>query len=117
MSGYTLPRNGPNVSQYIANLNAIPSPQDLASRQDYALNEELAIFTDTDFLDFNLEDIEHRPLDYDPARDDRTRRENATSKRQSRTVNGLAFDNGMHACYPFKTQIDYYRHIVAGTRG
>lgn len=96
MSGYTPPRKGPNVSQYIANLNAIPSPQDLAPQQDYVLNEELAIFTDTDFLDFNLEDLEHRPLDYDPARDDRLRRENATSKRQSHTVNDLAFDNGVY---------------------
>lgn len=54
MSGYN-GRRGPNVSEYIANLNAIPSPQDLANQQDYPnLDEDLAMFTNTQFFDFDL---------------------------------------------------------------
>ncbi|RDW60664.1 hypothetical protein BP6252_12047 [Coleophoma cylindrospora] len=54
MSAYN-GRRGPNVSEYIANLNAIPSAQDLANQQDYAnLDEDLAMFTNTQFFDFDL---------------------------------------------------------------
>lgn len=48
-------RRGPNVSEYIANLNAIPSAQDLQSAQDnFNLDDELAMFTNTQFFDFDL---------------------------------------------------------------
>jgi hypothetical protein len=47
-------RRGPNVSEYVANLNAIPSAQDLqSSSENYNLDEELAMFTNTQFFDFD----------------------------------------------------------------
>lgn len=48
-------RRGPNVSEYIANLNAIPTPQDLHnSNQDtYNVDDELAMFTNTEFYDID----------------------------------------------------------------
>lgn len=47
-------RRGPNVSQYIANLNAIPTAQELHnSAQDTFLDDDLAMFTNTTFFDFD----------------------------------------------------------------
>lgn len=48
-------RRGPNVSEYVANLNAIPSAQDLqsSSADNFNLDDELAIFTNTQFYDFD----------------------------------------------------------------
>jgi hypothetical protein len=48
-------RRGPNVSEYVANLNAIPSAQDLQSSNadNYNLDDELAMFTNTQFFDFD----------------------------------------------------------------
>lgn len=47
-------QRGPNVSEFIANLNAIPSAQDLASQQDFNFDDDLAMFTNTTFFDFDL---------------------------------------------------------------
>ncbi|KAI9642755.1 hypothetical protein NHQ30_008487 [Ciborinia camelliae] len=49
-------RRGPNVSEYIANLNAIPTPQDLQnSNQDpFNVDDDLAMFTNAQFFDFDL---------------------------------------------------------------
>jgi hypothetical protein len=48
-------RRGPNVSEYIANLNAIPTAQDLqSSNQDSFLEDDLALFTNTQFFDFDI---------------------------------------------------------------
>jgi hypothetical protein len=49
-------RRGPNVSEYIANLNAVPSAQDLQSSNadNFNLDEDLAMFTNTQFFDFDL---------------------------------------------------------------
>lgn len=48
-------RRGPNVSEYVANLNAIPSAQDLqsSSAENYNLDDELALFTNAQFFDFD----------------------------------------------------------------
>jgi hypothetical protein len=48
-------RRGPNVSEYVANLNAIPSAQDLqsSSADNFNLDDELAMFTNTQFYDFD----------------------------------------------------------------
>ncbi|RHZ73464.1 hypothetical protein CDV55_107880 [Aspergillus turcosus] len=62
MSGYN-GRRAPNFSQYIEDLNAIPSPYDQAlqqqQRQDtFNLDAELSLFTNTEFFDFdNLGDL------------------------------------------------------------
>ncbi|GFF92742.1 regulatory protein cys-3 [Aspergillus udagawae] len=57
MSGYN-GRRAPNFSQYIDDLNAIPSPYDQAlqqqQRQDtFNLDAELSLFTNTEFFDFD----------------------------------------------------------------
>ncbi|PSS17041.1 hypothetical protein M430DRAFT_141734 [Amorphotheca resinae ATCC 22711] len=48
-------RRGPNVSEYVANLNAIPTPQELQSSNadNFNLDDELAMFTNTQFFDFD----------------------------------------------------------------
>jgi len=49
-------RRAPNVSQYIANLNTIPSASDMAApQQDFAnFDDDLALFTNTQFFDFDM---------------------------------------------------------------
>lgn len=47
-------QRAPNVSEFIANLNAIPSAQDLAAQQDFNFDDDLAMFTNTTFFDFDL---------------------------------------------------------------
>lgn len=49
MSGYSA-RSGVNVSQYLANLNAIPSPQDTPT-ESQSREDEFALFMNTDFFD------------------------------------------------------------------
>lgn len=61
MSGYN-GRRGPNVSEYIANLNTIPSPSD-QTLDPQNLDDDFALFTNADFADagnFNM-DV---PLDF-----------------------------------------------------
>lgn len=61
MAQYQGPR-APNVSQFIANLNAIPSNSDMSSPpqqqqpgQEFAgFDDDVALFTNTDFFDFDL---------------------------------------------------------------
>ncbi|TVY59556.1 Regulatory protein cys-3 [Lachnellula suecica] len=48
-------RRGPNVSEYIANLNAIPTAQDIEnSQENLNFDDDLAMFTNTQFFDFDL---------------------------------------------------------------
>jgi len=48
-------RRAPNVSQYIANLNTIPSATDSTAQQDFGtFDDELALFTNTQFFDFDM---------------------------------------------------------------
>lgn len=48
-------RRAPNVSQYIANLNTIPSASDMAAQQEFpAFDDDLAVFTNTQFFDFDM---------------------------------------------------------------
>ncbi|KAG9997035.1 hypothetical protein KCU78_g17148, partial [Aureobasidium melanogenum] len=75
-------RRAPNVSQYIANLNTVPSAADLAAQQELgAFDDDLAMFTNTQFFDFdgdmpafpdmpqqqfpaNMQPDMHKPLDF-----------------------------------------------------
>ena len=59
-------RRGPNVSEYIANLNAIPSAQDIENSQgDFDLDEDLAMFTNTQFFDSDLNQFaDLQPTDF-----------------------------------------------------
>lgn len=48
-------RRGPNVSEYIANLNSIPTAQDLqAVNSELNFEDDLAMFTNTQFFDFDM---------------------------------------------------------------
>jgi hypothetical protein len=61
-------QRGPNVSEFIANLNAIPSAQDMAAGQgqDFNLDDDLAMFTNTQFFDFDLgQDADLQPSNFD----------------------------------------------------
>ena len=55
MSGFTGGRRAPNVSQYLADLNTIPGPQDLSGQQnDFGgLGDDLDFLTNTEFFDFD----------------------------------------------------------------
>ena len=49
-------RRAPNVSQYLANLNTIPSAQELAAQQSQALEfheSDLDFLTNAEFFDFD----------------------------------------------------------------
>lgn len=52
-------RRAPNFSQYLDDLNAIPSPYDQAVQQQqqqqdlFNLDSELSMFTNTEFFDFD----------------------------------------------------------------
>lgn len=80
MDGYKA-RKAPNVPHYLANLNALPSAHDLATQQDeFNIEDELAQFTNTEFLDFDAEGLLEQPMpEYDPSREDKARRENAAA--------------------------------------
>ncbi|KAI9743429.1 MAG: hypothetical protein M1835_002906, partial [Candelina submexicana] len=93
MSGYN-GRRGPNVSQYIANLNTIPSPHDMTTQsQDGALIEaDLALFTNTQFFDFDPTNVETDLVEYDREQEQRARRDNATAHKNS--MKGMEFMNG-----------------------
>lgn len=62
MSNYN-GRKAPNVSQYIANLNTIPSEADLAAQENFAgIEDDLAMFTNTQFFDFDMgESVNNMP--------------------------------------------------------
>lgn len=55
MSGYR-GRTGPNFSEYLNNLNSLATPYepDHFSPEDLDLNQELAMFTNTDFTHFDM---------------------------------------------------------------
>jgi hypothetical protein len=52
-------RRAPNFSQYLDDLNAIPSPYDVAMQQQqqqdgFNIDNDLSLFTNTEFFDFDL---------------------------------------------------------------
>ena len=55
MAGYTGRKHGVNVSQYIADLNKEPSAFELerSAEDTFSLDDELAQFTNAEFLDFD----------------------------------------------------------------
>ena len=78
MDGYK-PRKGPNVSHFLANLNALPSAHEVATQQqdDFNLDDELAQFTNTEFLDFDAGEL---PMpEFDPGLEEKARREIAAA--------------------------------------
>ncbi|KAF2771372.1 hypothetical protein EJ03DRAFT_358982 [Teratosphaeria nubilosa] len=54
MSDYNHGRRAPNVSQYLANLNTIPSAAELAAQNDFGLaDSNLDFLTNAEFFDFD----------------------------------------------------------------
>jgi hypothetical protein len=67
MAAYSGQR-GPNVSEFIANLNTFPPGQDMTgqSHENFNLDDELAMFTNTQFFDFDLgQDADLQPSSFD----------------------------------------------------
>lgn len=62
MSGYQPGRRGPNVSQYIAGLNQIPQENDFTLDESYNFEDDLALFTNTEFIHNDIIDFD---LDFD----------------------------------------------------
>jgi hypothetical protein len=59
-------RGKANMSEYIAQLNSIPSAQDLESSNNFNLDDDLAMFTNTQFFDFDLgQDADLQPGNFD----------------------------------------------------
>ena len=94
MAGYGA-RKAPSVSQYVANLNAIPSAQDVAAGQQDNfpdLEEELAQFTNTEFLNFDADgfSLEQPGQELEHGHEDNAKRAKITHD----DVDGLDFVNG-----------------------
>lgn len=96
MVGFTGGRRAPNVSQYIANLNTIHSPQDMQQEDEgFRLEDDLAVFTNAEFYNFDMEGdpgIEQVPTTYDPAHEERARRANASG---AKNPHKMEYMNGM----------------------
>jgi hypothetical protein len=74
MSTYSGGRRGPNVSQYLRDLNSL-NPQEPASDEPFSMGEDLSRFTNTEFFDYdsgqNL-DFQAHPVKVDTASADAT---------------------------------------------
>lgn len=82
------------MSEFIANLNAIPSAQDMASQNqdNFNLDEDLAMFTNTQFFDFDLgQDADLQPTNFDFNGQQRRGAPNAAS---NSAVKGMDFIAG-----------------------
>lgn len=89
-------RRAPNVSQYVANLNAIPSPHDVATQhqEPFNLEDDLAMFTNTEFFDFDLGDTSvPAPVDYEQLRNDGLKAQSSATRRKD--VQGMDYMNGL----------------------
>ena len=47
-------RRTPGVSEYIANLNAIPTAQEIQAQNDFTFNDDLSLFSNANFFDFDM---------------------------------------------------------------
>lgn len=101
MEGYK-GRKAPNVSSYLANLNALPSAHDVATQQqhqqheDFSFDDELAQFTNAEFLDQDVGDyLEQQPMpEYGPALEEKARRDIAVANNEI-GGRGMDFITGM----------------------
>ena len=100
MSGHNSGRKVPNVSQYLANLNTIPSAHDVATQDEsFDIDEQLAQFTNVEFLDFDTggEFLEHQIPDFNSDHGARSRRQSA--EHNTVDVKGLDFVNSTSLYY------------------
>lgn len=101
-------RKAPNVSRYIADLNTIPTDEEMAaSNQETGLNlaDDFALFTNTDLYDFDLRDLGdfNPPANYNPEQEVRARRLNASAFRQENMKPNEAFPNGKVSSLCFRS--------------
>ena len=91
------------MSQYLADLNTIPSPTDSANQQQesYSYDDDLALFTNAEFFDFDLE--QQPPVPFDAATEERIRRENASAKASNGNGKGLELSGGTCITYLHET--------------
>ena len=113
MDGYKS-RKAPNVSHFLANLNTLPSAHEVATQQqdDFNIEEELAQFTNTEFLDFDAGEL---PMpEYDPGLEEKARREIAAANNK---ISGKGMDLVAGMCPscttgPSSTAIDDKQNIT-----
>jgi hypothetical protein len=73
-------RRAPNVSQYIKELNQMPSLFDIQSGQDdFDFMDSLAMFTSTEFPDFDVGDAGNDSIPFDPALEDHSNKDNTAT--------------------------------------
>ncbi|KAI9761132.1 MAG: hypothetical protein M4579_001179 [Chaenotheca gracillima] len=95
-------RRGPNVSEYIANLNAIPSAHDVATQQQqqqqegFNLDDALAVFTNTTFFDFDMgENVDPSHVgNYNMNAAEAARRQSGAAAAHGENYDNLDFLNG-----------------------
>lgn len=92
-------RRAPNVSQFIADLNTIPTDLDMPAPNREAgmgMSDDFSLFTNAELYDFDLGDLsEFNPAaDYDPAQEERARRLNASAFRQENGKPAEVLPNG-----------------------
>ena len=99
MAGYSTNRRAPNVSQYLANLNTIPSAHDVNQRDEsFNIDDELAQFTNTEFLNFDNADFLEQPVpDYSPEQDEQGVK-GTSARNDGIDVKGMDFGNGRTSC-------------------
>ena len=88
MDGYKA-RKTPNVSHFLANLNTLPSAHEAATQQqeDFNIDDELAQFTNTEFLDFDAGEL---PMpEYNTSLEENARREVAAANNK---ISGKGMD-------------------------
>ncbi|KAI9712637.1 MAG: hypothetical protein M1812_006817 [Candelaria pacifica] len=113
MTTYNNGRRGPNVSQFIANLNTIPSPHDMAAQsQDGLVEADLALFTNTQFFDFDQSNLDTDLVEYDREQEQRARRDNATAHKNN--MKGMEFMSGE---YPFSDYSAFPNVLADGSTG
>lgn len=106
MSGYN-GRRGPNVSQYIAQLNTIPSQQELRSEPPTNLEEDFSLFTNADFFDIDgsASNIDlNSSLDFNLDFDDQQSGGQASAATNSQTANNAnepGMDFNMNSDFQF----------------
>lgn len=89
------------MSQYIANLNALPTAHDIASQHNdrFGLEDDLTLFTNTEFFDFDLgDDLESPAVGYSPSQEERARRVNASAPKNVLKGLGFSDSNGICVC-------------------
>lgn len=90
-------RRAPNFSQYLDDLNAIPSPYDQAVQQQqkqesFNLDAELSLFTNAEFFDFDQFGELNLPT-FDSVDNDKLK-DNSNSAEQNPDLKFLDFLNG-----------------------